>query len=115
MALNKLGFAFTTSSAFEPELAQTIPQFKEIEEVVRRYLLGKDYGSGVKEVFLGILLNGLEHGSETRQPPRYRPGKYEETYPGFTLACEDTLEFDVLINPESIRQECSVAMQAQAL
>lgn len=115
MPLNKFGFAFITSST-EPYVSQKIPQFQQIETVVRNYVVGKEYGRGVKEVYVGILLNEPEHARRfLNKKPQYKVGKREERYPGHTLSLEDNLEFYVAPRLEDVRRADSLAALADAL
>jgi len=100
MALSKLRFAFKR----EPDVAYTVPQFKRIESAISEYLLRDDYGSGVKEVYIVIVLIDPEHVKQfSSKSPIYRRGKYKIGGPGSYLTCENTLEFDVIPRLGAVR------------
>ncbi len=112
MAINKFGFAFRT----EPGLSEAIQKFKEIEKLIVNHIAGRDYGSGVKAVYIGIILIDIEHVRKFAKPkPSYKAGKYELREGVVSLWLEDTLEFDVVPKLSEVRSAISVEELAQAL
>jgi hypothetical protein len=112
MALKTMRFALKA----DPDLSHVIQQLKQIELIIYDCIVGRDYGCGVKAIYVGVVLVDAEHVRKfSTKKPVYRAGKYEQREAGLSIWFEDTLEFDVIPRLEDMRRAGSVEKLARTL
>jgi hypothetical protein len=112
MALNTMRFAFKA----EPGLSDSIQKLKDIEKIILNCIVGRDYGVGVKAIYVGIVMMEAAHATRfANKKPAYKAGKYELRQAGVSIWLEDTLEFDIILQIEDVRRAVSTAELAEIL
>jgi hypothetical protein len=110
MALKKFGFAFE----IDRDLFDKAVMAKAMESSILQELSRSDYGSGVKNVAIGIIVMEPKHTrTHPIRNPVYTPGKRKAR--NLPVELEDTLEFDIKPPIDEVRSARNEAQLAELI